>query len=131
VDEFIYRAMLEENGHPRAGQTATTLGIRKGYDIEADPAGMVHRPLFSPGGKNGLSCAFAIADLPPFARPIQWGGQHKLTRVWKIQVADLPNEVVAEQDGPHHVLIGPARSMTFHEYSIAIASTATMWIEAK
>ncbi len=30
MDEGIFRAMVEENGMPKLGITATTLGIRKG-----------------------------------------------------------------------------------------------------
>ena len=35
-DEWIYRAMTENEGRPRDGSTAVTLGIRPNYDIEVD-----------------------------------------------------------------------------------------------
>lgn len=121
--------MLEDNGRPKLGQTATTLGIRERYDIETDSLGMVHPSAFTPGGKNGLSCAPEIHYLPPFALPIEWGGRHQHTKVWKLRKTDLSQELVSAQDGPTHVSIGPAQTMSFQQYANAIANTAAMWVK--
>ena len=54
--EGIYRVMIEEDdGMPRLATTATALGIRMNKDIVPDQSGMVRRPAFRPGRKNGLS----------------------------------------------------------------------------
>lgn len=86
--EGIYRAMLEENGMPKLGASASTLGIRKGKDIVPDPSGVVHRPSFQPRQPNGLSCVPRISDLPRFALPVAWGGRNKNLVVWMIDAAD-------------------------------------------
>jgi hypothetical protein len=67
--QFLYRAMAEKRGLPKLGSSATTLGVRKGKDIDVDVAGNVWRPDFSRGARNGVSCAPTVADLPEFAIP--------------------------------------------------------------
>jgi len=85
MGEGIFRAMVEENGMPKLGTTATTLGIRKGVDIITNQNGMVDRPTFQPGQANGLSCSPTIQSLPLFALPMEWGGLSKKTAVWRIE----------------------------------------------
>jgi hypothetical protein len=123
----IYRAMVEEDGSPKLGSTATTLGIRQGKDIDVDSQGNVHIPDFTSRGKNGMSCSPSPEQLPPFALPIQWGGSHRKTEVWRIDAKDLGPDLIAQQDGPSHISIGPSRSMTIEEYEQAIQSTAGAW----
>src|SRR6266849_1322457 len=96
--EVIYRAMVEENGMPKLGITATSLGIRKGQDIVPDSGGMVHRPVFQPGAPNGLSCSPTIQSLPRFALPVEWGGLNKRTSVWKIELSALGPDLIAKED---------------------------------
>src|SRR6266446_1933411 len=116
----IYRAMLEEKGMPKLAASAEALGIRRDKDIVPDQAGMVHRPTFQPGGKNGLSCAPTIGDLPYFALPRTWGGGNKRTVVWRIEEADLGPDLIAAEDSrpgkpTRHVSIGPARTVSFDD----------------
>src|SRR5262245_24489029 len=96
--EGIYRAMIEENGMPKLGATADALGVRRDKDTVPDKAGMVHRPNFQPGEKNGLSCAPTIQDLPRFVLPRSWGGKNKRTVVWRIEVGDLGTGLFAQED---------------------------------
>ncbi|REJ89541.1 MAG: hypothetical protein DWQ29_07565 [Planctomycetota bacterium] len=119
--------MLEENGFPMPGQSAVRLGIRPGRDIAVDANGLVHRPAFHAGGKNGLSCAPELLLLPPFALPIKFGGSHKKTEVWRIKNRDLPSDLMACQDGPRHVSIGPNDTMTFLRFVELIRRTAPAW----
>jgi hypothetical protein len=125
--EFVYRAMVEEHGRPRIGTTATTLGIREMKDIEVDDSGHVHRPDFRRGAANGLSCTPSIAELPLFALPEEWGGTNRRTRVWRLRLADLEDDLVAETDAPGHVSIGPARAMPSDEFRDAVHETGPLW----
>src|SRR5258708_3705156 len=130
--EAIYRAMREENGMPMIGGSAEKLGVGRNQDIIPDQHGMVHRPKFVPGQRNGLSSAPAIQDLPVFILPRDWGGTNPRTVVWQIELADLGTELVAQEDSKpgrttRHVSIGPARTMLFDEYAKQIDATRTKW----
>ena len=125
--DYIFRAMVEDNGMPKLGTSATTLGIRKGRDIVPDAAGMVHRPQFIPGQPNGLSCADSIQGIPQIVCPAAWGGRHHSTLMWKISVGDLGSELTAGKDGSTHVSVGPSMSMPFDEFVRAIQSTRPKW----
>jgi hypothetical protein len=129
TEEYIYRAMVEDSGTPRLGVGATKLGVRPGIDIDVDAQRRVHRPSFQAGTRNGVSCAPSPEQLPDFARPRAWGGNHPKTTVWRIRKADLGPDLVAEQDKPDHVSIGPARTMAYNEYVEAIQATASRWIK--
>jgi hypothetical protein len=131
--EGIYRAMIEEDGMPKLGTSAVTLGIRLGKDIVADQAGLVHRPAFRPKEKNGLSCSRTIATLPVFALPVEWGGISTKTVVWRIEEDDLPVELVSGDDAVsgnnRHVSIGPGQPMLFDDYVKAMEATRPKWKE--
>src|SRR5579864_204848 len=128
---LIFRAMEEENGLPKLGQTATALGVRFGRDIVIDPAGLVHRPSFLPGQSNGLSCSPTVQSLPAFVLPLSLGGQNKKTVVWSIDIQDLGSDLVAQDDSRssalRHVSIGPTRRMTADEFEKAITATRPKW----
>jgi hypothetical protein len=129
--EGIYRAMVEENGMPKLGATATTLGIRLGKDIDSDANNAVHGPAFRPGEKNGLSCAATIESLPPFCLPIEWGGVNQRTAVWKIEDADLPVKLISGDDSQagrnRHISIGPSTTMDYNDFVKAIEATRPFW----
>lgn len=125
--EFLYRAMAEERGRPKLGSSSTTLGVRKGTDIEVDEAGDVSPPDFARGARNGMSCAPSVADLPDFAMPEAWGGTNRRTHIWRIRSADLGPDLVAGLDKPGHISIGPSREMSFAEFERAIHRTAPFW----
>jgi hypothetical protein len=129
--EGIYRAMKEQNGMPKVGTAATTLGIRRNIDIDADSAGSVHRPAFQSGEKNGLSCSPTIESLPLFALPVEWGGFNSKTVVWRIEAADLGPELAAQEDtamgNNRHLSIGPSRTMPYDDYVRAIDATRPKW----
>jgi hypothetical protein len=123
--------MIDENGMPRLGASATSLGIRKGKDIVADQVDLVHRPAFQPGGKNGLSCSRTIESLPGFSLPMEWGGSNRKTVVWHIEEADLGTELIAQDDAipgrNRHISIGPATTMTYDDFVLAIEATRAKW----
>jgi hypothetical protein len=130
--ESIFRVMKEENGMPKLGTSATTLGIRQGKDIVSDPADRVHRPAFQPGAPNGLSCVPTIQDLPRFALPIAWGGRSNNTLIWMIAAGDLgPKLVVHEDTEPNarkrHLSIGPSGTMPYDDFVEAIEATQSKW----
>src|SRR5438105_5766434 len=129
--EAIYRAMIEENGMPKLGATATSLGIRRAKDIAPDRKGMVRRPAFQPGAANGLSCAPLVQLLPRFALPTAWGGVNQRTSVWMIESTRLGVDLVSQEDtvpgGRRHISIGPATTMTFEEFVRAIEATRPEW----
>jgi len=131
MDEGIYRAMVEENGLPRLGTTATSLGIRKGVDIIPDQNGMVDIPNFQPGEPNGLSCSPLIQSLPRFVLPVEWGGLNKKTVVWRIEPDELGFELLAKEDTMpgknRHISIGPGGRMTFDDFVRAIEATRQKW----
>jgi hypothetical protein len=119
--------MIVEAGRPKLGTSATKLGVRRGVDIEVDDNEMVDRPSFSTSGRNGVSCAPEIMHLPEFILPQQWGGRNSKTAVWRIRKSQLAPTLVAGQDAPHHVSIGPSHRMPFDEYVAAIQATAGQW----
>lgn len=131
--EGIYRAMIEgDDAMPLLGPKAEMLGIRRDKDIVPDPSGMVYRPPFYPGEKNGLSCAPTISDLPQFALPQSWGGRNRRTVIWRIDVSDLgPDLIAAEDSDParptRHLSIGPALTMAFDDYVKLIEATRPKW----
>jgi hypothetical protein len=123
--------MAEENTMPKLGASATTLGIRRDKDIVPDQVGLVHRPSFQAGEKNGLSCAPEISSLPRFTLPVAWGGANQRTFLWQLDVADLGPDLVAQEDtvpgGRRHISIGPARTMPFDDFVRAIEVTRSKW----
>lgn len=121
--------MKDDQGRPKLGSTALDLGIRPGRDIEVDHNGMVHRPAYRPGEKNGLSCASAIDQLPFFARPVKFGGGNTKTEVWKIRRTDLGSEIEARKDGGFHISIGPTTTMPLADYVAAIEQTVSRWVK--
>jgi hypothetical protein len=131
--EGIYRAMIEgEDGMPILGTSAETLGVRRDKDIIPDASGMVHRPNFTPGEANGLSCAPTIPDLPRFALPQSWGGRNKRTVIWRIDPSDMDADLIAAEDSApgrrtRHISIGPARTMPFDDYVRLIEATRSKW----
>jgi hypothetical protein len=129
--ESIYRAMIDDGGMPRLGNSASALGVRKGIDILPDAADTVHRPAFVPGEPNGLSCAPTIGSLPPFLLPVEWGGLNTRTTVWQIEVSELGTDLIAQEDwGPgrkRHISIGPSSTMPYRDYDQAIQGTRTKW----
>jgi hypothetical protein len=67
--------------------------------------------------------------LPDFILPVKLGGTNRKTEVWQISEQDLGPDLIAQQDAPDHISIGPARSMTYDEFAAAIAATAPHWVK--
>lgn len=128
--------MAAEDGLPRTGPTARTLGARPlrtrpGRHAEGDipvtePGGMV-----SPAsGGMSVSPPPAEENLPPFRRPPEHGGTAKNIRLFEVDTDDLPDDLRARRDPENperHVLIEPAREMTFEEYERALEGTRPLW----
>ncbi len=116
-----------EDGLPRAGVTARTLGARAGTDIIVDSDGMV-RP-----GTGGVSVApNDIMELPSFRRPREFGGTGK-DPVWFIETDDLGAELRYRPDPDNpasHGFIQPARRMAFGEYQAALHASRGAWRRA-
>jgi hypothetical protein len=125
----LYRAMLEENGLPKLGSSATRLGVRRDKDIAVDANGMVHAP--SPGSDrlNGMSASTEMRFLPYFAMPQKVGGGHPKTEIWAIAEDQLGPDLAAVNDRPHHISVGPKRTMLFEDYVRAIELTVGTWVK--
>jgi hypothetical protein len=119
--------MAEEDGMPKLGSSATTLGVRPGIDIEVDDAGIVHRPDFKNQKKNGTSASPSVAALPDFALLPEFGGTNRKSRIWRIKTDDLGPDLIAEQDGHSHISIGPSRTMSYGDFVKAIQDSAPHW----
>ena len=129
--------MIEDaDGLPMLGLVAIKLGVRPGIDIIPDLKGLVYRPSFRPGDPNGRSCSPTIGDLPAFALPLEWGGPNPKTVVWRIEVAELGPELLAQEDTPLHrkgrlISVGPSGPMLCDEYIRAILATRSRWTKIK
>lgn len=126
----LFRSMkVAADGMPEVGQTARTLGVRRGdqaptNDVEAVAAG---DPL--PPATGGMSVApDNPTNLPKARRPAEYGGLGK-DPVWVIDSGDLPPVLEFRQDTPTHGLVEPAANtvLTLAEYEAALASTRGQW----
>jgi len=70
--QSVFRGMTEEDGMPKTGNTARSLGVRPQVDISVDSNGMVHR------GDGGMSTSPNAELLPVHRKPAVFGGTGKL-----------------------------------------------------
>jgi hypothetical protein len=116
------RAHLD--GSPVIGESARTLGARRGIDIELDEDAFIAPEIggmsVSPGGPE---------NLPRHRRPPEWGGTG-LDPVWRISGSDLGEDLLYRPDplDPDvHGFIEPARAMAFDEYQALLVQTRSKW----
>ena len=119
---YIFRGTTEEKGEPKVGDSARTLGVRPNRDIPVDTNGNVHP------NTDGVSVSPSPQDLPPHRKPIEFGGTGK-DPVWKLDVADLGNDLQHVPDKPGHGTIQPKQSMPLSKYQTALANLKSKWIK--
>ena len=119
---YIFRGMTEEKGEPKVGDSARTLCVRPNRDIPVDTNGNVHP------NTGGVSVSPSPQDLPPHRKPIEFGGTGK-DPVWKLDVADLGNDLQHVPDKPGHGTIQPKQSMPLSKYQTALANLKSKWIK--
>jgi hypothetical protein len=142
--QFYFRGMAGQNGKPKIGRSARCLGIRPGIDIDVAMLPIGH--LDSQGSllpkakradigelaevaiKNGkgMSLSSAIAGLPPFRKPAEFGGTG-FDPLWQIEATQLPPGLEAIQDGMTHVSLCPRVTMLLERYEAALAATHLDW----
>ena len=117
----VVRSMIENSeGLPKIGDSARTLGVRRGVDIPVDNNGIVYP------NTGGMSVSPDVDGLPSHRKPPEYGGTGK-DPVWKINIGDLGDDLVYIPDSPTHGTIQPSRPMTFDEYQDALAKTMKKW----
>lgn len=128
----VYRAMKEEDGMPKVGASATTLGVRVPGDIEPDEHGIVHP------GTGGMSVAPRLENLPTHRIPRRLAhlvakakGDNAL-RVWCVGTGGFASGILAAHlclrvDRPVHGLVEPDTAMAVADYVAALESTQTDW----
>jgi RHS repeat-associated protein len=123
----LYRAMREHNGMPEIGRSARSLGVR----VKNSPDGrgdiLAVNGMVRPG-TGGMSVApLTPHNLPPFRRPVQFGGTCK-DPAWVINLEQLTDpRLTYRQDSLTHGMIEPAYEMPLEEYEQALADTAPLW----
>ncbi len=112
--------MTENNGTPKVGESARTLGVRHNIDIPIGENGMVHP------NTGGMSVSPSPNDLPIHRKPTAYGGTGK-DPVWSININDLGSDLKYVPDSPGHGTIQPTRTMTFEDYQKALEETLLRW----
>ena len=130
----VYRVMQEENGKPKLGSSATTLGVRVPGDIEPDGNGNVHP------GTGGMSVSPSLSALPAILVPKRLKDQVPAARgsdghrVWSLGegvfvAAPVAPGLVLRPD-PHdrrHGFVEPGIIMPLESYREVIDDTRDSW----
>lgn len=140
--------MTEENGKPKPGRTAWSLGIRPDVDIEIQKIPRGHldtQGYLLPEGQRqsstefvevavsnmkGMSTSLSPQALPQYRRPAKFGGNGKKP-LWEIDSSKITGDLEAIQDNPTHVIIRPKVTMLLNNYENALANTQNDWIKVK
>jgi hypothetical protein len=118
----LYRLMkTDTDGKPLVGSGAMMLGVRpvdpthpqKRFDVPATSGSDVVHP-----GDGGLSC---------YTDPGAIKLRVKNASLWSIDVADLPQELVATVAGDPHHHIEPNTDVTLDELQQLLADTRDLW----
>ena len=141
---LYYRGMVEENGKPRVGRSARLLCVRPGTDIDAahiprgwlDSRGCLRSEseridsdqLVEVAVRNvkGMSTSLSIGRLPPFRRPVEFGGIGR-DPLWRVESEYITGDLEAVQDSDTHVSIMPRVAMLLERYEAALAKTQDYW----
>ncbi len=114
-----------DDGLPKTGASARTLGARANIDIPVNEDETVDPEM------DGMSVSPTPPEnLPPIRRPPEYGGVGK-DPVWQLDTDELPEELVyrPDPDAPErHGFIEPSRRMPFEEYQRAIHATRILWM---
>jgi hypothetical protein len=121
----VLRAMkAAEDGLPKIGASARTLGARCNIDIPVNEDGFVEPET------DGMSVSPPPPDnLPYYRRPPEFGGTGK-DPVWEMDTNALPVELRyrPDPDNPEeHGFIEPWHRMPFEEYQRAIHGLRSLW----
>jgi len=136
-EAYLYRAMTPDrvSGGPLVGQSARTLGVRRGSDVEIslldivkpkNSAGKYQGMSVSPNKPNNLFYRFRPKEL---IGPIPGGvgpGQGK-DPVWKIRRNEIPGFLDFHQDSPTHGVIYTKECIKFDDYERLLESTKPLW----
>jgi hypothetical protein len=113
-----------EDGLPKTGASARTLGARCNIDIAINEDGFVEPET------DGMSVSPPPPEnLPYYRRPPEFSGEGK-DPLWELDTGELPEELSyrPDPDNPEgHGFIEPSRRMTFEEYQRAIHGTRGLW----
>ena len=141
---LYYRGMVGKDGKPKVGRSARLLGVRPEIDID-----IIHMPRDwlddkgylqpEPNRKNsgaevevairntkGMSTSLSIEGLPPFRKPVAFGGTGK-DPLWQIDDSYITEDLEAVQDSETHVSIMPRATMLLERYEAALANTQIYW----
>ncbi|MBE9064593.1 hypothetical protein [cf. Phormidesmis sp. LEGE 11477] len=142
--KLYYRGMVADDDRPKLGRSARLLGIRPGVDIDVAsvPKGWLNRQGYlrievkrdnlgaavevAIRNTKGLSVSLSIEGLPPFRKPVAFGGSGK-DPLWQIDDRLITGDLEAVQDGATHVSILPSATMTLEKYEAAISATQPYW----
>lgn len=112
--------MMEDDGKPKVGESARTLGVRPDVDIPVDANGIVHP------NTGGMSVSPSPDALPTHRKPLEFGGTGK-DPIWTINTNDLGADLTYVPDSPGHGTIQPTKPMSFEDYQKALADTNINW----
>ena len=145
--KLYYRGMVAEDGKPKIGRSARSLGVRpdtKDIDIEKMPRGYLdeHGHLLPESQRKsdgdlvevaisndkGMSVSLSIQGLPQSRKPKEFGGYGK-DPLWKIDDSLIIGDLQAVQDSSSstHVTITPSVTMSLEKYEAALANTQEYW----
>lgn len=117
---------VAEDGLPRTGESARTLGVRPGGatgDVPIGPGGAVQP------ATGGMSVSPSPPEnLPAIRRPPEFGGTGK-DPLFELETDDLPEELVYRPDPARpeaHGFVEPSRAMTFDKYQRAVHATRVL-----
>lgn len=124
-DETLYRAMTpDDDGAPRLGASARTLGVRPLIDVPGDASDFVEP------GTGGMSLSIETPDnLPSHRRPPAFGGTGA-DPIFAINATDLGSDLRwrTDTDGPlGHGFVEPVRRMTFSDFQDALWASRARW----
>jgi hypothetical protein len=121
----VLRAMKRsEDGLPKPGSSARTLGVRANIDIPVDEDDYVRPEM------GGMSVSPPPPDnLPYFRRPPEFGGTAK-DLIWVLETDNLPSGLSYRPDPANpegHGFVEPSSPMSFEDYQGALRGTRALW----
>ena len=143
--KLYYRGMAAQDGKPKIGRNARSLGVRpnsEDINIEQMPRGYLDEQGYllpesqrqsygdlvavAISNDKGMSVSLSTKGLPAFRKPKEFGGNGK-DPLWKIDDSIITGDLEAVQDSPTHVSIMPRVTMALEKYEVALANTQQYW----